>query len=79
MSRTATSQRRAKERRTDYENGVLLPQEDKWCRMCDNVKTHEYFYIRYDYDGLLSQYCRKCHMKDNLAYKKRMRQHAKNT
>jgi hypothetical protein len=73
MSRTETGKRRARERKLAYENGELVPQEDKWCKMCDEVKPYTEYYIRFDYDGLLSHYCRKCHMSDNKMYKRRRR------
>ena len=76
MSRTPTQQLRYEERRKAYENGSLLPIEEKWCKMCDEVKSHKDFYLRFDLDTLLSHYCRKCHVKDNVQYKKRVRAHA---
>ena len=79
MARTATGKRRAEERRRAYEDGTLVPQEDKWCRMCDEVKRAEHFYIRFDYDGLLSQYCRECHKKDCKVRKKIKRLYAQDT
>lgn len=64
MARTATAQRRAEERRAAYEAGELQPAEERWCRMCDEVKPHQDFYLRFDTDTLLSHYCRECHKKD---------------
>ena len=71
--RTATGKRRAAERREAYENGDMKPQGEKWCKLCDKVLSFESFYIRFDYDGLLSHYCRKCLMYDSKLYKRRRR------
>lgn len=64
MSRTSTGKRRAEERRAAHKAGEIHPDSEKWCQMCDKVKPFTDFYIRYDYNGLLSQYCKVCHMKD---------------
>ena len=77
MTRTATGTRRALERREAYNNGTLVPLKEKWCKMCDDVKPSEDFYVRFDCDGLLSHFCRKCHMYDNKLYKRRMNRHLK--
>ena len=64
MARTPTGQRRAEERRAAHKAGELHPMPEKWCKMCDDVKDFTEFYIRYDCNGLLSQYCKECHKKD---------------
>ena len=80
MPRTKTAQRRYNERKAAYNNDTLRPMVEKWCRMCDDVKPSRDFYIRFDYDGLLSQYCRKCHMKDCKTRKQiKRKQNARNT
>ena len=66
---------RREERKRDYKNGLISPEPEKWCILCDEVKPFEEFYLRYDAQDLLSHYCRKCHMADN-SMRKRLKKNA---
>ena len=70
--------KRRAERKEAYKNGEIQPIEEKWCKLCDDVKSWEEFYIKYDATDLLSHYCRECHKKDNLMYRYRTNYKRKN-
>ena len=69
-TRERQKKRRAK-KKEQFENGEIKPISEKWCILCDQVLPWQDFYMRYDSSDLLSHYCRKCHNKDNMMYRKR--------
>ncbi len=47
-----------------YESGTLEVMEEKWCRICDEVKPSSQFYMKWDSNDYLSHACKSCHKYD---------------
>ena len=54
-----------------YEDGELKPPIEKWCKVCDEIKPPEDFYMNFQSKELLSSYCKSCHKKDTAQRKSR--------
>jgi len=64
-------ERREKNRKL-YAEGTIEPMQEKWCKICDDVKSWEEFYFNFQSESLLSSYCKECHKKDT-AQRKRLK------
>ena len=72
-SKTRGEKLREKNQRL-YAEGKIHPIEEKWCKVCDEVKHWEEFYFNFQSSTLLSSYCKECHKKDT-AQRKRLKKY----
>ena len=69
MSRERGKARRLRKKEL-FEAGEIQPISEKWCRLCDDVKPWDEFYMKWDSQDLLSHYCRACHVADDALRKR---------
>jgi len=61
--RTTQEERRVRIKEA-YESGKLTVITEKWCKVCDEVKPSDQFYMKWDSKDYLSHFCKECHKYD---------------